>query len=295
MFRLVVCGLLLLPQQLFRGASGALLRSGAPAAAARHRDDNAANEARNATISMSVPVIAMAHGVARRLNSTLNSTQMYRSPEIGASRCIYYSTYENDYISKVYTISGPVPLSQAPADPNVWGLPARGDCWLVLDTNSNYKSDDDHKNLRLAELAVCGLHTKPASCGQFCKVVLRVPLPNNNMDRDSIASCIALAAASKISNTHVNHNNFATIGGLQTTGNGVQLASFTTVSGIINQKLTYAYTNGYTDVIIPQADAAVYQQTEFYNKMLHDPTFLQHAFTVHTCRTMQEVVGLAFV
>lgn len=229
--------------------------------------------------------VALAHGNATR------QRRRYEPPEVGACPCIYYNSYEDSYISKVlaYELA---PVTEAEPDPEVaLGLPPRGSCWLVLQTGVNTKTMQDRYNLRIAELSICEVVSKPSTCGdKLCKIDMRVPYPNNEDDRDNIASCIALAAYSKLQG-HPVLQDVGVVGGMvRSGGNTVTLSRFTEVPGILTMKLDYAYTAYFSKVLIPKEDESMYHETEYYTRR-HDKLFLDRSFEVVPCETLQELAS----
>lgn len=239
-----------------------------------------AKAASNASASVAAGSVVLAHN-----NATAG--RRYEPPKVGASKCIYYNQYEDSYISTVLAFE-PTSTDEVQADPeNVWGLPPRGDCWLALKTGAASPTDQDLYNWRIAELAVCQVTSKPSVCGsgKFCALDMRVPYPANADDRDNLASCIALAAWSKLQEQAL-HQDVGVVGGLTKEGDyHVVLSRYTDVPGVLKMKLDYAYNAFYDKVLIPSPDQSMYEETDYYTKK-HDPLFLSREFEVVSCNDL---------
>jgi len=207
-------------------------------------------------------------------------------PAVGKVCSLYYSSLSD---SKRTSVEAQEEYKPASRVTDVWQgasmLPLPS-CALQLRSVTNYPTDRRKANLRLAELAICGMlafrdlgvkHPKVPECGagkdQVCELVISVPASSSDeLQEPYIAAAIALAAYSKVCalfvpgqeyQCEVHRGDWAVVAGLRHTGGDVQLTGLSS-PGLLQLKLDDAYGLYLKKVVLASESKPVYEETEFY-------------------------------
>jgi len=300
--RLLMLAALAAPQ----GSDGAWLRARDAPPAVHLAAVNQSHETEAKTASVAKAASAAA------ANATHNASMPFSAraePAIGKVWALYYSSYSDAQATSVEATEEYIAVAKNTEA--VWAgstmLPEPA-CGLQLRTQTNYPSANRKANLRLAELAICGLlfGNKAPSCGassnQVCQLKIFAPFPSSDeIQEPYLAASMALAAYSKICalrqssaynayKCQIHRSESAISAGLKLEGGSIKLSGMTS-PGLLDLKLNDAYLLKMKYVYFAAESKTAFGQTDFSSDR-HDVLKWQHEPPkVYFCGDLQCLVS----
>jgi hypothetical protein len=224
-----------------------------------------------------------------KVNNTATSEKGHTPTKDGACKCLYSSDADDNITEISSGRPSQISEDQMPKDLSTLELPARGNCWLVINAFDNQTA----YNIRIVELVVCELMSswRPAACEPACIVQVNIPKPSNPDDLNSTTACIALAIYSRLQDNPV-FQRVAVIGGLaDSTGN---ISSIGARPAALSKKLEAAHNKWYHRALIPAADKDMYRETDYFDKYKGEDRVSHYPdVIVNPVKTMWEINSYA--
>lgn len=221
---------------------------------------------------------------ASRANTSVPFNPRDYSTEVGKVFVFYFSSYSGEKVSSIETRSY-TRLDQAPSDPAVFDpktgtMLERGDCKLRVVSQTSYPSAMRKANLRLAELAVCGMSfgNPCPSDAPGCEVKVMAPLPYSEDQEPYLGAGIALVVHSLLcaesaadswakSDCAIARSKTGVSAGLVHAGSAVRLRALP--EPWVDMKLDACYELGFSGVVFAADNEDHYFNSEHYEKK-HD-------------------------
>lgn len=231
--------------------------------------------------------IAQSQGSASnksQVNASVPFNPRDYSADVGKVFVFYFSSFSGEKVSSVETRSFKR-LDQAPSDPAVFDpetgtMLERGDCKLRVVSQTSYPSAMRKANLRLAELAVCGMFFGNP-CGSEaagCEVKVMAPLPYSEDQEPYLGAGIALVVHSLLcaenaadtwarQDCQIVRSKTGISAGLIHAGSGVHLRALP--EPWVDMKLDACYELGFSSVVFASDNEDHYFNSDHYEKK-HD-------------------------